>query len=173
LSRSEREIDSKSRDEYLSQEERAATEFQNLVPMYNNNEGLKRCGVEYGDWLTTPRNFRLVGWERVPSTIALQKRGLTPLTGSKGFGVSVQSWTTDYDPVLTAGTLPSEEIIIWTLDAFAKGTSIVEFEPYFYFFAWPPSQATGQSPNISSREKIGDARKTLDLLFTNLGINTR
>ena len=138
--------------------------------MYNNNEGLKRCGVAYGDWIPTPRNFRLTGWERIPSRIASEKRGATPLISGKGFGLSVQSWTSDYDPVLSAGTLPPEEIAIWTLDGFSKGASIVEFEPYFYFFAWPPSSGLTQSVPLANGQHVGDARSTLDMLFLDLGI---
>src|SRR5258708_6364752 len=132
LTPAELSLEAKIRDEYIARETQLASRFANLVPLYDNNEGLKRCGVAYGDWLMTPRNFRLTGWERIPSRIASAKRGSTTLTGPQGFGLSVQSWTTDYDPILTAGTLPPEEMAIWALDGFAKGASIVEFEPYFY-----------------------------------------
>jgi len=138
--------------------------------MYDNNEGLKRCGVAYGDWMTTPRNFRLTGWDRIPARIASRKPGRTALTGAKGFGLSVQSWTSDYDPILSAGTLPPEEIAIWTLDGFSKGASIVEFEPYFYFFAWPPSAGVSQSLPLASDQHLGDPRLTLRVLLSNLGI---
>jgi hypothetical protein len=165
------QTDVKTRDSYVEGEGKLAARYSNLIPMYNNNEGLKRCGVAYGDWILTPRNFRLTGWQRIPSSIASVKRGSAPLTSTKGFGLSVQSWTSDYDPTLSAGTLPPEEIAIWTLDGFAKGASIVEFEPYFYFFAWPPSSAITQSLPLTNRQHIGDARITLDVLFSNLGID--
>jgi hypothetical protein len=170
LSPSALQADTRTRDEYIQQEEKLAAVYPSLIPMYNNNEGLKRCGVAYGNWLMTPRNFRLTGWERVPARIASLKRGSTPLTGTSGFGLSVQSWTTDYDPVLTAGTLPPEEMAIWLLDGFAKGASIIEFEPYFYLFAWPPSSRIPQSPPIPVGKHVGDARETLDVIFATIGI---
>jgi hypothetical protein len=140
------------------------------VPMYDNNEGLKRCGVAYGNSMMTPRNFRLAGWERIPSHIASFKRGISTLTSGKGFGLSVQSWTSDYDPILSAGTLPGEEIVIWALDGLSKGASIIEFEPYFYFFAWSPSVGTSQSLPLVNDQHTGDPRTALELLFSNLGI---
>jgi hypothetical protein len=136
--------------------------------MYDNNEGLKRCGVAYGDWIMTPRNFRLIGWERIPAHIASLKSGATVLTGAKGFGLSVQSWTSDYDPILSAGTLPPEEIAIWTLDGLSKGASMIEFEPYFYFFAWPPSTGIPQSLPLAKDQHRGDARASLNVLFSQL-----
>jgi hypothetical protein len=165
------QTDTKTRDSYIEGEAKLAARYSNLIPMYDNNEGLKRCGVAYGDWILTPRNFRLTGWERIPSSIASVKRGSTPLTSTKGFGLSVQSWTSDYDPILSAGTLPPEEMVIWTLNAFAKGASIVEFEPYFYFFAWPPSSIITQSLPLTKGQHIGDPRIALDVLFSNLGID--
>ena len=94
----------------------------------------------------------------------------TALIGAKGFGLSVQSWTSDYDPVLSAGTLPPEEMAIWTLDGFTKGASIVEFEPYFYLFAWPPDTGLTQSLPLADGQNIGDARSALNVLFSSLGI---
>jgi hypothetical protein len=164
------QADIKTRDDYIEGETKLAARYPNIVPMYDNNEGLKRCGVVYGDWIMTPRNFRLSGWERIPSRIASVKRGSTALTGAKGFGLSVQSWTSDYDPILNAGTLPPEEMVIWTLDGFSKGASIVEFEPYFYLFAWPPSSGLTQSLPPANGQHIGDARIALDVLFSNLGV---
>jgi hypothetical protein len=166
-----RRIDDGIRDDYVAGEMKLAKRYPNLVPIYNNNEGLKRCGVAYGDWMMTPRNFRLSGWERIPSKIAATKRGSGSLSDARGFGLSVQSWTSDYDPILNAATLPPEEIVIWALDGFAKGASILEFEPYFYFFAWPPSAfGVSQSLPLSNGQHIGDARATLELLFSHLGI---
>jgi hypothetical protein len=164
------QTDIKTRDNYIEGEEKLAARYSNLIPTYDNNEGLKRCGVAYGDWIMTPRNFRLTGWERIPSRLASVKRGSTALTGQKGFGLSVQSWTSDYDPILSAGTLPPEEMAIWTLDGLAKGASIVEFEPYFYFFAWPPSAGVSQSLPLTSDQHLGDPRLALKVLFSNLGI---
>jgi hypothetical protein len=158
------------RDDYIAGEAKLASRYPNLVPMYDNNEGLKRCGVAYGDWISTPRNFRLAGWERIPSRIASVKRGSTALAGARGFGLSVQSWTSDYDPVLSAGTLPPEEMVIWALDGFGKGASLLEFEPYFYFFAWPPSSGQKQSLPLADGQYVGDARIALDVLFSNLGV---
>jgi hypothetical protein len=171
LSRSALRIDTKTRDEYLAGEGKFAESYPNLLPMYANNEGLKRCGAAAGNWLMTPRNFRLTGWERIPAHIASMKRGPTALTGVKGFGLSVQSWTSDYDPVMTAGTLPPEEVAIWTLDGIRKGASIIEFEPYFYFFAWPPSRALPQSLPLASGQHLGDPRTALRVLFSSLGID--
>ena len=171
LSPSVLQTDTEIRDEYIEGEGKLAGSHPNLVPMYANNEGLKRCGAAYGNWLATPRNFRLTGWERIPAQIASLKRGSATLTGPKGFGLSVQSWTTDYDPVLTAGTLPPEEVAIWVLDGFAKGASIVELEPYFYFFAWPPSSGILQSLPLAGGQRLGDARDALGVLFSNLGID--
>jgi hypothetical protein len=162
--------DIKIRDSYIEGEAKLAARYSNLIPMYDNNEGLKRCGVAYGDWILTPRNFRLTGWERIPSGIASVKRGSTPLTSAKGFGLSVQSWTSDYDPILSAGTLPPEEMAIWTLDGFAKGASIIEFEPYFYLFAWPPSSGVTQSLPLADGQHMGDPRIALAVLFSNLGL---
>jgi hypothetical protein len=164
------QTDIKTRDNYVEGETKLAARYSNLIPMYDNNEGLKRCGVAFGDWILTPRNFRLTGWERIPSAIASVKRGSTPLTDPKGFGLSVQSWTSDYDPILNAGTLPPEEMAIWTLDGFAKGASIVEFEPYFYLFAWPPSSGITQSLPLADGQHMGDARIALAVLFSNLGL---
>lgn len=164
------QTDLKIRDDYVEGETKLAATYTNLVPMYDNNEGLKRCGVSYGDWIMTPRNFRLVGWERIPSRIASTKRGSAALKGAKGFGLSVQSWTSDYDSTVNAGTLPAEEMVTWTLDGFAKGASIIEFEPYFYWFAWPPSPRLTQSVPLASGQHLGDARLALELLFTDLGI---
>jgi hypothetical protein len=67
LSTSAFQTDTKTRNEYVEGEANLAAHFPNLIPMYNNNEGLKRCGVAYGDWMMTPRNFRLTGWERIPA----------------------------------------------------------------------------------------------------------
>jgi hypothetical protein len=170
LSPSAIQTDTKTRNEYIDGEANLAVGFPNLIPMYDNNEGLKRCGVAYGDWVMTPRNFRLAGWERIPARIASRKSGPTALTGAKGFGLSVQSWTSDYDPILSAGTLPPEEMAIWTLDGFSKGASIIEFEPYFYFFAWPPSAGVSQSLPLASDQHWGDPRLPLKVLFSNLGI---
>ena len=164
------QTDLKIRDSYIESETKLAAHYPNLVPMYDNNEGLKRCGVAYGNWIMTPRNFRLTAWERIPAAIGSVKSGGTALAGKKGFGLSVQSWTTDYDPILTAGTLPPEEAVIWTLDGFAKGASIVEYEPYFYLFAWPPSSGLTQSLPLANGQHLGDARIALDVLFSNLGI---
>jgi hypothetical protein len=164
------QIEMKTRDDYVEGETKLAARYPNIVPMYDNNEGLKRCGVAYGDWIMTPRNFRLFGWERIPSRIASAKRGSTTLTGANGYGLSVQSWTRDYDPIVTAGTLPPEEMVIWTLDGLAKGAAIIEFEPYFYLFAWPPSSGLTQSLPLAKGQHIGDARIALDILFSNLGI---
>jgi hypothetical protein len=164
------QTDIKTRDDYIEGETKLAARYPNVVPIYDNNEGLKRCGVAYGDWIMTPRNFRLSGWERIPSRIASVKRGSATLPSAKGFGLSVQSWTSDYDPILTAGTLPPEEMVIWTLDGFAKGASIVEFEPYFYLFAWPPSSGLAQSLPLANGQHMGDARRALEMLFSNLGI---
>jgi hypothetical protein len=171
LSRPAVQTDTKTRDDYLAGEGKFAESYPNLLPMYANNEGLKRCGVAAGNWQMTPRNFRLAGWERIPAQIAALKRGSTVLTGVKGFGLSVQSWTSDYDPVLSAGTLPPEEVAIWALDGFRKGASIIEFEPYFYFFAWPPSPALPQSLPPAPEQHLGDPRIALDVLFYNLGIS--
>jgi hypothetical protein len=167
----ELQVDAKTRDDYIQNEEQLAARHPSLIPMYDNNEGLKRCGVAYGNWLVTPRNFRLTAWQRIPARIASVKRGRSSLTGMNGFGLSVQSWTTAYDPILTAGTLPPEEMAIWTLDGFAKGASIVEFEPYFYFFSWPPSSNIPQSIPIQNGQTMGGARETLELLFLNLGVD--
>jgi hypothetical protein len=169
-SRSAIRTDTKVRDEYLAGEGKFAQSYPNLLPIYANNEGLKRCGAAAGNWQMTPRNFRLTGWERIPAQIASLKRGAAVLTGVKGFGLSVQSWTSDYDPVLSAGTLPPEEVVIWALDGIRKGASIIEFEPYFYFFAWPPSQALPQSLPLAGGQRLGDPRIALDVLFSNLGI---
>jgi hypothetical protein len=158
------------RDEYIHREADLATHYSHLIPIYDNNEGLKRCGVAGGNWLVTPRNFRIRGWEAIPRRIAAGKSGQTLLTGKNGFGVSIQSWSSDFDPVLTAGTLPAEEIAIWTLDSFAKGAAMVEFEPYFYFFAWPPSSAVPQSVEIPNGKQIGDPRRNLDVLFEQIGL---
>jgi hypothetical protein len=163
-----RHTDIETRDDYVEGEAKLAARYPNLIPMYDNNEGLKRCGVAYGDWIMTPRNFRLTGWERIPAHLASSKSGATVLTGAKGFGLSVQSWTSDYDPILSAGTLPPEEIAIWTLDGFSKGASIIEFEPYFYFFAWPPSTGTSQSLPLAKDQNRGDARASLNVLFSHL-----
>jgi hypothetical protein len=160
----------KSRDDYIEGEARLAVRYANLVPVYGNNEGLKRCGVAYGDWSMTPRNFRLVGWERIPSEIASLKHGATSLASSQGFGLSVQSWTSDYDPILSAGTLPPQEIAIWTLDGLAKGASLIGFEPYFYFFAWPASAGIPPSAQLAHDQQLGDARPALHVLFAALGI---
>jgi hypothetical protein len=164
--------DAKTRDEYLEGEGKLAAAFPNLVPMYANNEGLKRCGAAYGNWLMTPRNFRLIGWERIPAHVASLKRGSTGLTGVNGFGLSVQSWTSDYDTVLTAGTLPPQEVAIWALDGIGKGASIIEFEPYFYFFAWPPSPTLPQSLSLARGQHLGDPRIALRVLFLTLGIDS-
>jgi hypothetical protein len=171
LSPSALRADAETRDEYLDGEEKFAESYPNLLPMYANNEGLKRCGVASGSWLTTPRNFRLTGWERIPSHIASLKRGSTMLTGPKGFGLSVQSWTTDYDPLLSAGTLPPEEVSIWALDGMGKGASVIEFEPYFYFFAWPPSPTLPQSLPLARGQQLGDPRSALGVLFASLGLD--
>jgi len=159
------------RDDFIERERQLAKRFPSLVPMYDDNEGLKRCGVAFGDWLTTPRNFRLTRWERIPSAIASGKSGVDPLTGRSGFGLSVQSWASDYDPIVSSGTLPAEEIAVWTLDAFAKGASIVEFEPYYFFFKWPADQGTPQSLPISDMHQVGNARPSLSILFSNLGVD--
>lgn len=158
------------RDEFIRREADLATHYSHLIPMYDNNEGLKRCGVAAGNWLVTPRNFRIRGWEAIPRRIAAGKSGQTLLTGKSGFGTSIQSWNSDFDPLLTAGTLPAEEIAIWTLDSFAKGAAIVEFEPYFYFFAWPPSSVVPQSVEIPNGKQIGDPRGNLDVLFEQIGL---
>ena len=158
------------RDEYIQKEADLAVRYSHLIPIYDNNEGLKRCGVAGGNWLITPRNFRIRGWEVIPRRIAAGKSGQTLLTGKNGFGVSIQSWSSDYDPLLTAGTLPAEEIAIWTLDSFAKGATMVEFEPYFYFFAWPPSSVIPQSVAIPNGRQIGDPRRNLDVLFEQIGL---
>jgi len=165
------QTDTKTRDEYVEGQRKLAESYPNLLPMYANNEGLKRCGVAYGRWLMTPRNFRLAGWERIPAHIASSKRGSTVLTEVQGFGLSVQSWSSDYDPLLSAGTLPPEEVAIWTLDGISKGASIIEFEPYFYFFAWPPSPRLPQSLPVAVGQHLGDPRIALDVLFSSLGID--
>jgi hypothetical protein len=158
------------RDEYIHRQADLATHYSHLIPIYDNNEGLKRCGVAAGNWLVTPRNFRIRSWEAIPRRIAAGKSGKSSLAGKDGFGISIQSWNSDFDPLLTAGTLPAEEIAIWTLDSFAKGAALVEFEPYFYFFAWPPSSTIPQSVEIPNGNRIGDPRRTLDLLFEQIGL---
>lgn len=129
--------------------------------MYDNNEGLKRCGVANSKYQITPRNFRLTTWDTTPKAIAEAKIGAELLTGPHGFGISVQSWTTDSDPLLSAGTLPPEEMAIWILDALEKGAGIVELEPYFYLFAWPKDPILKQSKPITSGRNVGEARDEL------------
>jgi hypothetical protein len=153
------------RDRYVEQQRKLAGEDPYLIPMYDNNEGLKRCGVAKNGGQMTPRNFRLTGWERIPRSIAEGKTGKELLTGHNGFGISVQSWTTDYDPLLSAGTLPRQEMAIWVLDALSKGAAIVEFEPYFYFFDWPSDARVPQSLPIPGGKSVGDARNSFQELF--------
>jgi hypothetical protein len=153
------------RDSYVSKERELARGNPYVIPMYDNNEGLKRCGVAKGSGRVTPRNFRLTGWERIPRATAGVKTGREALTGRDGFGISVQSWTTDYDAVLSAGTLPPEEIAVWILEAIEKGAGMVEVEPYFYLFDWPTGTAVPQSKSIPSGEEIGDARDTFKEIF--------
>jgi hypothetical protein len=149
------------RDLYVSKQREFARQTPNLIPMYDNNEGLKRCGVASSKYQMTPRNFRLRDWEKIPQSIAAEKTGPDLLTGRDGFGISVQSWTTDSDPLLSAGTLPPEEMAIWILDALQKRAGMVELEPYFYFFYWPKDIALPQSRPILPGKKIGDPRDTL------------
>lgn len=160
-----------TRDLFLTRLRDAASHYSGLIPMYDNNEGVKRCGVSYGDWLVTPRNFRLMGWARIPSLIASVKTGSGPLDGRAGFGISVQSWAADSDPLLNQVTLPPGEMAIWTLDAFSKSASIVEFEPYFYFFNWPPSRGTFAGPPPTTSDAIGSPKPTLEVLMRSLGLS--
>jgi hypothetical protein len=168
LKPAEVQTDRKFRDEFIRREKQLAAHFTNLIPMYDNNEGLKLCGVAFGDWLITPRNFRLPTWDRIPSSIASAKHGNGQLNGPMGFGLSVQSWTSDYDPITSAGTLPPAEIVIWTLDGFAKGATLLEYEPYFYFFAWPPAKGSTQSVPLNDNQRTGDPREALELLISAL-----
>jgi len=153
------------RNAYVGKQRDFAAANPYLIPMYDNNEGLKRCGVARNKNQITPRNFRMVGWERIPESIATAKTGQDLLTGPHGFGISVQSWTTDSDPLLSAGTLPSAEMAIWILDALSKGAGMVELEPYFYLFDWPKGKNLPQSRAIPQGEKTGDARDTLGQIF--------
>jgi hypothetical protein len=149
------------RDLYIKAERELARQNPYLVPMYDNNEGLKRCGVAKNEFQMTPRNFRLQSWQLIPEWLAAVKGGATPLTGRQGFGISVQSWTTDSDPLLSAATLPPEEMAIWILDALQKGATIVELEPYFYLFAWPQEGILHESRPAPDGQAMGDARDTL------------
>jgi len=150
------------RDDYVRREHDLASRHPSLLPMYDNNEGVKYCGVAYRDSLPTPRNFRLPNWQRLPEFMA---------DGKNGWGLSVQSWSSDNDPLLTAATLPAEEMAIWTLDAINKNASVIEYEPYFYFFNWSPSYGTQQSLPIPAGQNAGDARTTLTKIFAVLGIH--
>jgi hypothetical protein len=156
------------RDLYVSKQRALAREYPYLLPMYDNNEGLKRCGVANSKYQITPRNFRLSSWEATPKAIAEAKTGTELLTGRHGFGISVQSWTTDSDPLLSAGTLPPEEMAVWTLDALQKGAGIVELEPYFYIFAWPQDATLRQSRPIPTGRNVGEARDELREIMRNV-----
>ncbi len=158
------------RDRYVAREGELATAYTNVVPVYDNNEGVKRCGVAQGDFELTPRNFRLSHWQSIPAQIASKKNGDTALTGRHGFGLSVQSWTADYDPVLNAGTLPDAEIAIWALDGFRQGASLLEFEPGYYFFAWPANNKLLNSSPGSKQLPPGAPLASSKELFKALGI---
>ena len=153
------------RDAYVQRQQAFARQNPYLIPMYDNNEGLKRCGVAKNGAQMTPRNFRLPDWERIPRSIADGKVGKEPLKGRNGFGISVQTWTTDADPLLSAGTLPPEEVTIWILDALSKGATMVEVEPYYYFLDWPADSRVPQSPPIPPGKSVGDARDSLRKIF--------
>jgi hypothetical protein len=147
------------RDDYVQSETDLARRHTSLVPFYDDNEGVKHCGVAYRDSLLTPRNFRFPTWSRIPRSIA-SKPGQ--------FGLSVQSWSSDNDALLDSGTLPVDEMIAWTLNAFVKGAQYVEFEPYTYFFNWPPTHSVHALPVLPSAA-IGDARTEFDRLVYELG----
>jgi hypothetical protein len=156
------------RDAYVARQTQIAADNPYLIPMYDNNEGIKRCGVAKNNGVVTPRNFRLTGWERIPRSVSEVKKGKELLTGRHGFGISVQSWTTDSDPLLSAGTLPPEEMALWILDALNKGAGMVELEPYFYLFDWPKAHGVSQSRDIPAGEKAGDPRDTFRIIFADV-----
>lgn len=129
-----------------------------VIPIYANNEG-RKVNMVQNKITVTPRNFRLNTWQ-------LDPKFYRP-TGD--FGVSIQSWQAEPDPMINHLSLPPEELAVWETDAFNKGASLIQIEPLWYFTSWPKgSYDEAFAPNSCT----GSALKNLTHMLSPWGLST-
>ncbi len=92
---------------------------------YANNEGTGRY---------LRRSYRLKNWQTVVSNF----------TSEKGFGVSNQSWLCDEEMLYNDITCPPTDMALWAADSYNKGGSIVQLEPFWYYWQWPRAEIERQ-----------------------------
>ncbi len=98
----------------------AADYSRSLVLSYDNNEA-------YGSTIQSGLH-RMDNWSEY----------LQQFPGIQGIAVSNQSWMCDRKPGFGPLNCPPEYLAMWTGNAFLSNSArIVQFEPFWYFFAWP------------------------------------
>jgi hypothetical protein len=95
------------------------------------------------------------------------------IPNTKGIALSNQSWMCDRKAGFTDLNCPSEYLAIWSGDAFInKGASIVQFEPFWYFFEWPrATMANSIQPVNLKNSNLGNPTRNLCSIAKSLSVN--
>lgn len=103
-----------------------------ITPTYNNNEA-------YGN-ITRSGLHRMDDWARYIN-----------YKNSNGIALSNQSWLCARKPGFNDNNCPPEYMMMWTADALVKNNAeIVQFEPFWYLFAWQSGQLTDVVPALAA-----------------------